>query len=132
MRLIIRATLAACLALLLSLDAEALPETENAVRSTALQDALDNFVAWDVDDDGRLTLAEIDRAIASPAVTGRSAAAAVALRRLLQNQRGPSPAFTPDSLREVATTRRFVDSRDEEQQPGVSQRDRRPNYERYH
>lgn len=97
----------------------------------AVREALAAFPAWDADRDGKLTLAELDRAIASPAVTGESAAAAVALRRLAQNKKNPIDAFTPDTLVNLAPALRFEDTRDEEEQPGVS-RGPRSNLDRYH
>ncbi len=100
------------LALLTALAAP-LARAEAPARSAAVRHALDAFATWDTDADGSLSLAELDSAIASPSVTGESAAAAVALRRLARNRQQPINAFTRESLVELAPSIRFEDTRDD-------------------
>jgi hypothetical protein len=60
------------------------------------------FSAWDRDGNGTLTRAEIDRAVADPAVKGAEAAAVAALRRAVRNTKTPPPALTRDTLLTLA------------------------------
>ncbi len=60
------------------------------------------FVAWDRDGNGTLTRAEIDAAVADPAVTGDEAAAVAALRRAVRNTKSSPPPLTRDTLLSLA------------------------------
>jgi hypothetical protein len=112
----------------------ALPRPASAQQPPpAVAQALAAFPAWDADQDQRLSLPELDRAIASPSVVGPQAAAAVALRRLARSKTTPIDDFTRDSITALAPTLRFADSRDDEDPPEPARAaDPRPNLDRYY
>ncbi|MFT3787841.1 MAG: C2 family cysteine protease [Tepidisphaeraceae bacterium] len=57
-----------------------------------------NFVQWDADHDQQLTLAELDVAVADPAVKSEAAAAAVALRRAARGATGNAGPLTREAI----------------------------------
>lgn len=57
-----------------------------------------DFALWDLDKNGELSLAEIDRAIADPKVKAADAATAVAMRRALKSKKAPLAPFTIDKI----------------------------------
>lgn len=63
-----------------------------------LDQARSHFAQWDTNKDGEVSVAEIDRAIASPKTKGSTAAAAVSIRRALKGKKTPVDHLTMDKL----------------------------------
>jgi len=62
-----------------------------------------NFPRWDTNGDGQLSVAELDAAVASPQVTGDSAAAIAALKRATRALKSELPPLTQSNLLALAT-----------------------------
>lgn len=69
------------------------------------------FATWDRDGDGALSAVEVELAIANPAVQGRAAAAAAALRGAVGGRNNTPRTLTLDAL--AALTRRAVPAEEE-------------------
>jgi len=103
----------------------------SVAQSPAVRHALENFDHWDADRDEKLSVAELDAAIASPATKGENAAAAVALLRIARSKQNPVSSFTRESVSSLAPALRFIDARDEEEAPETAH-DSRGNLDRYY
>lgn len=66
--------------------------------SAFVQQVQANFPAWDLNKDGKLTVEEIDKAVANPKVKGPAAAAAAALRRAAHSKSRELPVVTLANL----------------------------------
>lgn len=96
-----------------------------------LRNALSGFDSWDSDQDGSLTIGEIEHAIASPEVKGERAAAVVALRRVARSRSNPVSAYTKDDIKRLSGTLSIDDSRDNEEDTDENRRGP-ANFDRYY
>jgi hypothetical protein len=62
-----------------------------------------HFAQWDLDHNGELSTGEIEQAVANPAVSGKAAAAVVALRRAVRGRTYDLPSLTEEHIAEIAS-----------------------------
>jgi hypothetical protein len=74
-----------CSCLLIGTTCALAATPEAGARRELLDNALVGFSAWDSDDDGRLSVREIELAVADPKVKGTAAATAATLRRAIRS-----------------------------------------------
>jgi hypothetical protein len=94
---------ALCVLVLADAAVDRVVSAEKAGRAQPFLDAVEcRFDDWDGNDDGTLSVAELDAAVADTGTRGPAAAAVAALKRASRSRRYQLPALTRGSIRDLA------------------------------
>lgn len=106
------------LALLLALAASATLAAEPSPQDAFLAEAAAHFPEWDADRNGELSVAEIDRLVVDPKITGAQAAAVGALKRAMRGSR-TAAAVQEVTLARITALAQAVPQKDQPNLPAM-------------